>query len=51
MQRLAHHYYRQAEIPETRIAHYDDIFHDRDDVQYGTFLEGWTFSVAEKRFN
>lgn len=51
MQRLAHNYYRQAEIPETRIAHYDDIFHDRDDVQYSTFPEGWTFSVAEKRFN
>ncbi|KAE8160021.1 hypothetical protein BDV40DRAFT_314274 [Aspergillus tamarii] len=51
MQRLAYNYYRQAEIPETRIAHYDDIFHDRDDVQYSTFPEGWTFSVAEKRFN
>ncbi|KAE8312472.1 hypothetical protein BDV41DRAFT_588955 [Aspergillus transmontanensis] len=51
MQRLAHHYYRQAERPETRIAHYDDIFHDREDIQYGTFSEDWTFSVAEKRFN
>ncbi|KAF5866909.1 hypothetical protein ETB97_008714 [Aspergillus alliaceus] len=51
MQRLAHNYYRQAELPETKIEHYDDIFRDRADVQYGSFPEGWTFSVAEKRYN
>jgi hypothetical protein len=45
MQRLAHNYYRQAELPETRIEHYENIFRDRDDVQYGQFPEDWKFSV------
>ncbi|THC97526.1 hypothetical protein EYZ11_003006 [Aspergillus tanneri] len=45
MKRLAHNYYRQAELPESRLPHYDDIFHGMDDIQYGTFPESWKFSV------
>lgn len=45
---LAHGYYKQANDPETRIEHYDDIFRDRDDVEYCQFPEDWTFSVPGK---
>lgn len=41
---LGDRYYAQAEDPQTCIAHYDDIFQDRDDVQYGLFPRDWTFS-------
>ncbi|KAJ5152218.1 glutathione S transferase [Penicillium capsulatum] len=42
-QTLARRYYAQAQDPETRIEHYDDIFRERDDVQYGVFPEDWRF--------
>jgi len=45
---LSERYYQQAKDPETRIEHYDDIFRDRDDVQYGQFPEDWKFSVPGK---
>jgi hypothetical protein len=47
-QALSERYYQQAKDPETRIEHYDDIFRDRDDVQYGQFPEDWKFSVPGK---
>ncbi|OJJ45191.1 hypothetical protein ASPZODRAFT_99037 [Penicilliopsis zonata CBS 506.65] len=43
-QRLAQGYYEQAKDPESRIAHYDDIFQGRGDIQYGQFPEDWTFA-------
>jgi hypothetical protein len=43
---LGDRYYVQAEDPQTCIPHYDDIFRDRDDVQYGLFPRDWTFSVS-----
>ncbi|KAJ5823256.1 hypothetical protein N7447_005596 [Penicillium robsamsonii] len=43
---LADGYYAQAEDPQSRVAHYDDIFRDRDDVQYGLFPKDWTFSIS-----
>jgi hypothetical protein len=43
---LGDRYYAQAEDPQTCIPHYDDIFRDRDDVQYGLFPRDWTFSVS-----
>ncbi|KXG50836.1 uncharacterized protein PGRI_064080 [Penicillium griseofulvum] len=43
---LGDSYYVQAEDPKTCIAHYDDIFRDRDDVQYSLFPRDWTFSVS-----
>lgn len=43
---LGDRYHAQAADPETCIAHYDDIFHDRDDVQYSLFPRDWTFSVT-----
>ncbi|KGO78505.1 Glutathione S-transferase/chloride channel, C-terminal [Penicillium italicum] len=43
---LGDRYYEQAEDPQTCIAHYDDIFRGRDDVQYGLFPRDWTFSVS-----
>lgn len=42
---LGDRYYAQAEDAQTCIAHYDDIFRDRDDVQYGLFPRDWTFSA------
>ncbi|KAL5357189.1 class I glutamine amidotransferase-like protein [Aspergillus floccosus] len=39
MRRLSSSYYRQAERPESRIAHYDDIFRGREDIQFGQFPE------------
>ncbi|KAJ6047878.1 hypothetical protein N7499_000595 [Penicillium canescens] len=30
------------------IAHYDDIFRGREDIQYSLFPQEWTFSVTEK---
>lgn len=44
--RLSDSYFRQAEDPETCIAHYDDIFRGMDGVQYGFFPEDWVFSVS-----
>ncbi|GES66219.1 pyridoxine [Aspergillus terreus] len=37
MRRLSSSYYRQAERPESRIAHYDDIFRGHEDIQLTTF--------------
>ncbi|KAF9893378.1 hypothetical protein FE257_011810 [Aspergillus nanangensis] len=45
MKRLGHSYYRQAELPESHIEHYEDIFRGHDDVQYGRFPEDWTFVI------
>lgn len=45
MQKLAHKYYRQAELPETHMEHYENIFRDREDIQYGRFPEDWKFTV------
>ncbi|CAI7606053.1 unnamed protein product [Penicillium bialowiezense] len=44
--RLGDRYFRQAEDPETCIAHYDDIYRGVDGVQYGLFPEDWVFSVS-----
>ncbi|KAL4889211.1 class I glutamine amidotransferase-like protein [Aspergillus ambiguus] len=46
MRRLSSSYYRQADRPESRIAHYDDIFKGYDDIQAGQFPEDWTFTRA-----
>jgi hypothetical protein len=43
---LGNRYFRQAEDPETCIAHYDDIFQDRPDVQYSLFPQDWVFSTS-----
>ncbi|KAL2785399.1 hypothetical protein BJX66DRAFT_315006 [Aspergillus keveii] len=43
IRKLIHNYYTQAKDPKTRIEHYDDIFRGRDDIQFGTFPEDWTF--------
>lgn len=48
MRRLSSSYYRQAERPESRIAHYDDIFRGHEDIQYGQFSEDWTFVVPQR---
>ncbi|EAW11533.1 glutathione S-transferase [Aspergillus clavatus NRRL 1] len=48
LQKLVHSYYRQAELPESHIEHYENIFRDRDDIQYGRFPEDWTFSIPDK---
>ncbi|KAJ5557081.1 glutathione S transferase [Penicillium frequentans] len=40
-------YYQQAEDPETLIAHYDDIYRGRDDVQYSMFPQDWEFPGKE----
>ncbi|KAH8704152.1 putative glutathione S transferase [Talaromyces proteolyticus] len=45
---LGQRYFQQAQDPETRIEHYDDIFRGRDDVQYGHFPEDWKFEVSRK---
>lgn len=42
-QTLARRYYQQAQDPETRIEHFDDVFRERDDVEYGVFPEDWCF--------
>lgn len=42
---LGKKYYQQAQDPETRTEQYDDIFRDRNDVQYGQFPEDWEFSI------
>ncbi|KAJ5833838.1 glutathione S transferase [Penicillium riverlandense] len=47
-QALGERYYQQAKDPETRVAHYDDIFRNRSDVQYSQFPEDWRFSVSGK---
>ncbi|GFF45544.1 hypothetical protein IFM61606_03539 [Aspergillus udagawae] len=46
-QRLAHKYYRQAELPESHMERYENIFRDREDIQYGRFPEDWKFTVPE----
>lgn len=43
---LGKRYYQQAEDPESRTEKYDDIFRDRDDVQYGQFPDGSEESVC-----
>lgn len=45
---LGERYHKQAQDPETRIEKYDDIFHDRNDIQYGQFPVDWEFSVSGK---
>lgn len=45
---LGKKYHQQAQDPETRTEKYDNIFRDRDDVQYDQFSEDWEFSVSEK---
>lgn len=45
---LSRRYHEQARDPETCIPHYDDIFRGRDDIQYSTFAEDWTFTVPGK---
>lgn len=45
---LARRYFEQAKDPETRIAHYDDIFHGQEDIQYSQFPEEWILGVAGK---
>ncbi|KAF7590970.1 hypothetical protein BBP40_002164 [Aspergillus hancockii] len=46
--RLGHNYYRQAELPQSRIEHYENIFRDRDDIQYGRFPEDWKFTIPAR---
>lgn len=50
MQKLIHGYYLQAELPESHIERYENIFRDRDDIkyEYGRFPEGWKFVVPKK---
>lgn len=43
---LGKRYYQQADNPDSRTEKYDDVFRDRDDVQYGLFSEDWEFSAA-----
>ncbi|KAJ6029446.1 hypothetical protein N7444_012433 [Penicillium canescens] len=45
---LGDRYYGQAKDPGSQIAHYDDIFRGREDIQYSLFPQEWTFSVTEK---
>ncbi|RHZ74956.1 hypothetical protein CDV55_109114 [Aspergillus turcosus] len=45
MQKLARKYYCQAELPETYMEHYENIFRDREDIQYGRFPEDWKFTI------
>ncbi|RJE20536.1 hypothetical protein PHISCL_07129 [Aspergillus sclerotialis] len=47
MQRLAHHYYRQEELPESRIEKYDDVFKGQEGIYSGRFPENWRFSLSE----
>ncbi|KAJ5762310.1 uncharacterized protein N7511_005692 [Penicillium nucicola] len=43
---LGDRYYGQAKDPQSQIAHYDDIFSGREDIQYSVFPQDWTFSVS-----
>lgn len=44
MQKLGQSYYRQAEQPETRVPHYDNIYQGRDDsIVFEQIPEDWKF--------
>lgn len=45
---LGEKYYQQAQDPETLTEKYEDIFRNRDDVQYGQIPRDWEFSVSGK---
>jgi hypothetical protein len=44
--RLGKEYFRQAEMAETRVEKYDDIFKGNEDVKYGKFSEEWGFQLG-----
>ncbi|KAI1769359.1 hypothetical protein GGR53DRAFT_156088 [Hypoxylon sp. FL1150] len=41
-----HGYFVQAQDPMSRVEHYEDIFKDSPDVEYGQFCEDWTFDAS-----
>jgi hypothetical protein len=45
MQRLAHKYYRQAELPESRMERYENIYREHEDIECGRFPEDWKFTI------
>jgi hypothetical protein len=44
--RLGKEYFRQAELAETKVEKYDDIFKENEDVRSGKFSEEWEFGVG-----
>ncbi|TGJ76151.1 hypothetical protein E0Z10_g10916 [Xylaria hypoxylon] len=46
MKAQAREYFQQARDPQSRIAHYDDVFKDSPGVTFGTFAEDWVFNGA-----
>jgi len=45
LKKLGKDYFRQAERPETLVAHYDDIFRESNpEISFGRFEEDWEFS-------
>jgi hypothetical protein len=45
LKRLGKEYFRQAEMEETKVEKYDNIFKGNEDVKFGKFSEQWEFEV------
>jgi hypothetical protein len=46
LKKLGREYFRQAEIEETKVEKYDDVFKGNEDVKFGKFSEEWVFEIG-----